>query len=229
MYPRSNGGRSCDKLQMIHFGDIQARPVPYQFLAFAEAYLETAHGQCALIAGTPGEFTFAHGAVVLSLTYHGIELFLKGAILQRAPNEQFRGRLGHDLKHLKKRYTNLFPGETHELFLPFSTEEPDISDIDPRIAKELLTQIQNHDRVTPPDQVHRYPTDASGTPWKGHFGFIPSSFLHDISNVQAEIKRLKPVLFPQLVASHLKPINAYVLVKNKREGNALPRRRKPRR
>jgi len=58
-----------------------------QFLAFSEAYLYSAANLCSILAASPSESTYPKGAVVLSLTFHGIELFLKAAILEKASDE----------------------------------------------------------------------------------------------------------------------------------------------
>ena len=108
--------------------------------------------------------TYAHGAVILSLTFHGCELFLKAAILQKVPTEQFSGNTGHNLEHLSKRYANLFPGKAWALDLPFRHHPPELDGLDPRIAEELKTiireqQREGHDAEDGhPD--HRFASDA---------------------------------------------------------------------
>jgi hypothetical protein len=103
---------------IVNLGHLQR-----QFLVFAEAFLETGARQCRHLSQSPGQYNYAHGAVVMSLVYHGVELFLKAAILRSIPEERFSGFKGHDLKYLHRRYRELYPTEDHEI--PFTTDEPD--------------------------------------------------------------------------------------------------------
>lgn len=180
---------------MVHFSEIESFRASLQFLAFSEAYLESAGRLCGALAASPAESSYPRGAVVLSLTFHGIELFLKAAILEKAPNEQFSGNVGHDLDHLHKRYTNLYPGKKHAFEVPFRDEEVILVNPDPRILEELKLQIAEHKRATPADQLHRYPRDIEGNPWEGFFSFEASSFAAVIEDVQEDIARLKEFIF----------------------------------
>lgn len=143
----------------------------------------------------PPESSYPKGAVVMSLIFHGIELFLKAAILEKVPNEQFSGNVGHDLDHLHKRYTNLYPGKKHAFEVPFRDEEVILVNPDPRILEELKLQIAGHKRATSADQLHRYHRDIKGKPWEGLFSFEASSFAAVIEDVQEDIVRLKGLIF----------------------------------
>jgi len=180
---------------MVHFSEIESLSVSLQFLAFSEAYLESAGRLCGTLAASPAESTYPKGAVVLSLTFHGIELFLKAAILEDVPNEQFCGNAGHDVEHLHKRYANLYPGKKYAFELPFRDEEVVLVNPGPRILEELKLQIAEHKRATPVDQLHRYPRDIEGNPWQGGFSFEASSFVGVIEKVQEDIARLKELIF----------------------------------
>ncbi len=180
---------------MVHFSEIEALRASQQFLAFSDAYLESAERLCGALAASPAESNYPRGAVVLSLTFHGIELFLKAAILEIAPNEQFSGNKGHDLDHLCKRYANLYPGKKHAFDIPFRDEEIVLVNPDPRIVEELKLQIAERKRATPADQLHRYPRDIEGNPWEGFYSFEASSFTNDIAKVQQDIARIKELIF----------------------------------
>jgi hypothetical protein len=180
---------------MVHFSEIESLRASLQFLAFSEAYLESAGRLCGALAASPPESSYPKGAVVLSLTFHGIELFLKAAILEKVPKEQFSGNVGHDLDHLHKRYTNLYPGKKHAFEVPFRDEEVILVNPDPRILEELKLQIAEHKRATPADQLHRYPRDIEGNLWEGFFSFEASSFAAVIKHVQKDIVRLKELIF----------------------------------
>jgi hypothetical protein len=180
---------------MVHFSEIESLSASLQFLAFSEAYLESAGQLCGALAASPSESTYPKSAVVLSLTFHGIELFLKAAILEEVPTEQFGGNAGHDLEHLHKRYTNLYPGKSYAFEPPFRDEEFVLVNPDPRILKELRLQIAKHKRAMPTDQLCRYPRNIEGSPWEGIFSFEASSFAGVITKVQEDISRLKELIF----------------------------------
>lgn len=180
---------------MAHFSEIESLRASLQFLVFSEAYLESAGRLCSALAASPAESSYPRGAVVLSLTFHSIELFMKAAILEKVPTEQFSRNVGHDLDHLHKRYANLYPGKKYALEIPFDDEEVILVNSDPRILGELKLQIAEHKRATPADQLHRYPRDIEGNPWEGIFSFEASSFADVISKAQEDIARLRVLIF----------------------------------
>jgi len=65
-----------------------------QYAAYASAYLQSAQILCATLVRSHQEATYEKGNVALYLAAHAIELFLKGAIMRKAPDE----KLGHDLE-----------------------------------------------------------------------------------------------------------------------------------
>lgn len=180
---------------MVHFSEIESLSASLQFLAFSDAYLESAGQLCGALAASPAESTYPKGSVVLSLTFHGIELFLKAAILEKVPTEQFRGNVGHNLDALHKRYADLYCGKEYAFEVPFRDEEIALVNPDPRILEELKLQIAKHKRATPADQLHRYPRNIEGNQWEGIFSFEASSFVGIIATVQENIARLKKLIF----------------------------------
>ena len=146
--------------RMVHFSEIGSLSASLQFFSFSEAHLYSAANLCSILASSPSESTYSRGAVVLSLTFHGIELFLKSAILGKPPDEKFGGKAGHDVETLGKRYANLYPGKIFEFEIPFGTEEVELVEPDPRVVDELKTFIAEHKKATPPDQQNRYPLDT---------------------------------------------------------------------
>ena len=181
--------------QMVHFLEIGSLHTSMQFLSFSEAYLYSAAHLCSVLVASPSESTYPRGAVVLSLTFHGIELFLKAAILEKVSDEQFKGNSGHDLEQLSKRYTNLYPGKKLAFEIPFRTEEADLVDPDPRVVEELKTFITEHKNATPADQINRYPCDTEGRTWNGIYAFEPTTFSSVITKVQQDVTRLKELIF----------------------------------
>jgi hypothetical protein len=76
---------------MLLFSEIEALPKSRQFLAYSDAYLGSAELLCHRIAASPAEATYAKGSVIMYLTFHGTELFLKAAILEKSQATSFRG------------------------------------------------------------------------------------------------------------------------------------------
>ncbi|MBN8476123.1 hypothetical protein [Sulfuritalea sp.] len=180
---------------MVHCSEIESLRTPLQFLTFSEAYLDSAARLCAIRAASPNESSYPRGAVILSLAFHGIELFLKAAILEKAPEERFGGRAGHDIEYLYKRYKNLFPGAEYVIEVPFRKRGIDSSGLNLPITEELRDSVNAHERATPTDQLHRYPRNMEGQPWQGIYAFEPNSFSLTISQVQEDISRLRESIF----------------------------------
>jgi hypothetical protein len=180
---------------MVHFSEIESLRAPLQFLAFSEAYLDSAARLCAFRAVSPKESSYSRGAVILSLTFHGIELFLKAAILEKAPKERFGGRTGHDLEHLYRRYANLYPEKKYVFEVPFRRGDIDFASLEPQLAEELRDFIAEREQTTLADQLHRYPRNNEGQPWQGFFSFEPNSFSLTISKVREDIARLREFIF----------------------------------
>ena len=87
---------------------------PEQFAAYALAFLDSAQRLCTILAGSHKKATFERGSVVLHLTAHAVELFLKGAILRKKPEERYSH--DHDLEHLHNRYKSLYPARRFQLY-----------------------------------------------------------------------------------------------------------------
>ena len=181
---------------MVHFSETQDLRSSRQFLAFSDAYLTSASTLCRSLAENPSHSTYPKGAVVMSLTFHGVELFLKAAILEKNPDELFSGVGGHDLDHLGKRYANLYPGKKFAFEIPFRNEMVEIVNPDPRIVGELEALIAQQKLTTPTDQLHRYPRSTTGEPWAGLYAFEASSFDIVITKVQRDIANLQGLIFP---------------------------------
>jgi len=178
--------------RMVHDSEIVSLSVPLQFLAFSDAYLDSAERLCAVLRRSPNKSTYARGSVVLYLTFHAIELFLKAAILEKSPNEQF-GR-NHDIEALSNRYATLYPGKKYAFEAPFR-DETDFTGLEPDIIKELKVTIKTMKRKNPTDLRHRYPRNMERQLWNGAVGFEPWSFLVEIDKLKVDIARLTNLIF----------------------------------
>lgn len=157
---------------------LNALPPAEQFAAYALAYLDSAQRLCGILARSPRKATFERGAVVLYLTAHAVELFLKGAIMRKSAG----GQPVHDLESLHDRYRKLYPGKRFNFSIPFEpVYPPRTSAAQKRALKEL---------APPTDQLYRYPRSKKGQPWFGLFGFEAGSFQRELSVMRQEFTRL---------------------------------------
>ena len=168
--------------QMLGSWQLNSMSVPQQFIAFADAYLDSAERLCKVLKISTRKATYERGAVVLYLTFHSVELFLKAAILAKSPNE----KLHHNIEHYSKRYRNLYPGKKYILDIPFQTE---YLGFDPPEIKKLKKSEPS------PEQINRYPIDKNGKEWNGVFTFDSVSFLRVIYRLKSDFTRLKDVIF----------------------------------
>jgi hypothetical protein len=149
-----------------------------QFESLSFAYLDSAQELCDAIAASPNEATFEKGTVVLYLAAHAVELFLKGAILRKAPDERF----AHDLGHIHNRYRALFPAQRFALTtMPFMTEYPGMT-------KQEIAEAK---REQPdPSELYRYPVSKSGEPWEAALGFEAASYSRALGVLRADFRRI---------------------------------------
>ena len=84
---------------MVTDSEIQHLTVPEKLFAYAESYLRAATALCEQLVAGNAPCTWADGAVVLMLSAHATELFLKGLLLRRVPEQQVWNR-GHDIEGL---------------------------------------------------------------------------------------------------------------------------------
>jgi len=181
--------------RMLHFSDIQQQPVHEQLFAFAHAYLDSSETLCTTLCAEIDKAGYAHGAVVMSLAFHSLELFFKGGILKTHPEEQFGGKIGHDLDSLSRRYFKLYPKKEFLFEVPFRSQFPDV--VGGMATDELAAlriYVEDCKKRSPEDQRHRYPTGVDGKTWDGAFGFEPSSFLVTLKELQAIYANAKLLL-----------------------------------
>lgn len=115
---------------------------------------------------------------------------MKASILRKLPTESFGGRAGHNLEHLHKRYSNLYPGEAMQFNIPFKRETPDTSALDSQVAEELLIRIAATSNAMPEDQLYRYPVNVEGKGWEARLAFEPHSFRKILQNLQHQLDAL---------------------------------------
>jgi hypothetical protein len=159
--------------------EIDRSPIPDQFIAFSEAYLDSASRLCKILKLSTRKRSYPRGAVVLFLTFHSIELFLKAAILLKYPKD----KLHHNVERLMGRYKELYPEKQFDFEIPFKTE--------------YIGFEPSHKKPAPPmqDQLSRYPIGKNYETWPGAIAFEPESFLSIIESLQIDFHRLKEEIF----------------------------------
>lgn len=162
---------------LVTSAELLALPRPTQFASLAVAYLRSAQQLCDALISAPAQASFERAAVVLYLSAHAVELFLKGAILRRAPDD----RLGHDLDPIYKRYRSLFPSPRFDFSVPFATEYPGMS-------KAEIAEAKHH--LPEPSELYRYPVDRLGQPWEIALGFEVASFRIALAALDADFARV---------------------------------------
>jgi hypothetical protein len=177
--------------QMYPFSDLQQQAVPEQLLMFSAAYLDSSEVLCEKLCSGVTNANYAHGAAIMSLAFHSVELFLKACILKREPNEQFGGKNGHDLDALSKRYSKLYPKQEFQFEIPFRRNTPIVKGMAAEEFAELLAYAQEHNMKISEDQRHRYPTRIDGKTWDGDFAFEPNLFLATLLELQNAYTRIR--------------------------------------
>lgn len=166
---------------MIGSWELQHIDKPKQFIAFAKAYLESSSLLCLHLESAISEQTYPKACVILFLAFHAVELFLKGAIINRLPDV----KLHHDIKTLKRTYDDLYQGKQFSWNIPFKMEylgfEPD-----------KIIDLEND---IPFDQIYRYPTSKKMANWKLIAGFDAALFRADIENIKVDFIKLEKVIF----------------------------------
>ena len=148
-------------------------PVHQQYLAYADAYLDSADRLCRILAVSYRKASFQRGAVVLYMVQHALELFYKGAILRKKPAE----RLSHGVSKLRARYLSLYPSKECHVRATFVSSYENLT-------KEEREYAMRHQ--PPGDQLFRYPEDKTGNPWSGLYTFEASSFCKEIAGLKSE-------------------------------------------
>ena len=112
------------------------------------------------------------------MAHHSIELFLKGLVLRKAPDENFN----HDLEQIGNRYHSLYPGTRFKISLPFSVKAAGV-----KPEEQLLAQKFIRTRT----ERLRYPVDKAGQPWGGAHAFEAASFLRSLDAIEHSYNRIR--------------------------------------
>lgn len=158
--------------------EYKGNSISEKLLFYSDAYLDSAVILCESLVNDPKKQTYSRGVVILYLTFHAVELFLKGAVLKKAPNEL----LNHKVEDYEKRYNNLYPAKRFKLDLPFKIEH---LSFEPNEIAQLDLEIPSQ------DQVNRYPIDKNGNEWKQPHAFEPYSFQNTLNNLKQNLESVR--------------------------------------
>lgn len=158
--------------EIAHVGE------PQRFVLYARAYLDAAWVLCEQMIAHEAQRTWPNATVVLMLSAHSVELFLKGAILSRDVNAKVGD---HRIDLLSSSYKDLYLEPELEFDVPFRTEYPSISE-------EEIQALKKTEPV--PSILFRYPVRKPGVEWQGVHAFAADSFLRILSNLRTAYERI---------------------------------------
>jgi hypothetical protein len=186
-------------MKMLMLTDLQRLPVPEQFRIQSRAYLDAALNLATDLCdeSTAGAATYADGAVAMYLANHALELFLKGAILELRPGENFVAQ-GHEVVQLEAWYRKLYPNKAFRLSMPLGDGEVQLAEPNPDLERELAKRAADLRKRMPTDQFLRYPADRKGTPWEQvepmAAAYIPAMYRTTLQRLRDDFARIEALL-----------------------------------
>lgn len=151
---------------------------PQKYVLYAHAYLHSAVVSCEDMAAHDSHRTWPNAAVVLMLSAHSVELFLKGAVLRRDNDAEVHG---HRIDLLTDKYRELYAEPGFEFDVPFRTEYLSFSE-------EEIQALKKTEPV--PSIVFRYPVMKHGVEWQGVHAFEADGFLRILSYLRSAYERI---------------------------------------
>lgn len=162
--------------------EIRNLPVPEKMFAYATSYARGAIALCDELAQSSA-YSWPDGAVVLMMSSHATELFLKAMLLKRVP-EELVWDLGHDLESAWEGYCLSFPEPEYQWDIPFKTVYS--AGITPAQKAEFQKMRDAHQSI-----LFRYPVDKkTGKDWKGLYAFEPNLFIPVLRKMKDDFRRV---------------------------------------
>jgi hypothetical protein len=161
--------------------DLQNLSLNERFFKYSTAYLDASVIFCTNLVENPEKQIYPNGSVVLYLTFHATELFLKGAILKRFPKETLNS---HTINYMKPGFRKLYPGKRYDIQFPFENEKCEIE-----IPIDVIKKLDTFEY----DQMYRYPISIDGSEWhkKGMIpGFEATSFLKYLKYYEPKLEEV---------------------------------------
>ncbi len=177
---------------MVTDAEVRHLPVPAKLFAYADAYLAAAITFSQKMTLDAGLCTWPNGAVALMLAAHSVELFLKGAILQKNPSANVWAR-GHNIESLASDFRAEFAQIPIEWDIPFGGTDMHLGTDFPDWLPD--SEIETIKSQTPhPSIRYRYPVDKGGTERRGAEGFEPHSFLSLLLGLKTDFDRIQSLI-----------------------------------
>jgi len=125
---------------------------------------------------------WADASVVLMLSAHAAEMFLKGAIMYRKPEASNKT---HNIDALADTYREIFPQPHFQWEIPFAVhlfENQEFRDKSSKVA------------TGEPSIRYRYPVNNNGADWQGAFAFEPSMMAKSLLVLSEDFQRIEALL-----------------------------------
>lgn len=167
--------------KMVVDSELVGLSIPARYLAYADAYRDGAASITEKMISDDAQATWPNAAVVLMLSVHAVELFLKGALFKKDPKANLHH---HNIEALYKLYCKSYDSPGFEFHMPFKTEYPGMSETE-------IAALMEERKSPAPSVLYRYPTANGDTEWEGAFGFEASSFLPVLDQLRTDFSRLK--------------------------------------
>jgi len=160
--------------------DLQRLSIPDRFFEYSVSYGNGAKALAEKMASDSDQTTWANAAVVLMLSAHSVELFLKGAIFIDNPKADLNH---HNIESLFEMYRRIYREEKYYFNMPFKTEYVCMSEAEIKALEKIK-------RPTP-SVLYRYPAVSGEEVWEGVYGFEALSFVPVISQLLEDYCRLR--------------------------------------
>lgn len=172
----SHTGDAQQEDAMIGTWEIQNLDAATLDLELAMANLDASVNLCKSMNVGSLPRTFHHAKVIMSLAYHGVELFMKHGIRKKGQDPT---RHGHDLRKLRESYQDLNPTPDLHFEVPFV----------PAYLGFTKDQLkQRIDDKQPLDQHLRYHLDQGGNPWPEAHGFLPDRYISELTLLRDRLR-----------------------------------------
>lgn len=170
---RKESDEDCEPIAPSSWGDSPAERTIWLALGYIEAAYFLAKGL------VEDEFSrqYRSSRVVLHLTHHAIELFFKGALLERGITPKFN----HRILDLQRAYATAYPGVAFAFDIPFELPGPETEPLFPDAALPPKTLD---------DQTFRYATGRDGKCFDERDEFDPELRLEQIEALSMRMNQL---------------------------------------
>lgn len=171
-------------MKMIGNWEIAHLSPSERYMLYADAYLQASRSLSLRMREEEAERTWPNASVAMMLAAHSVELFLKGAVISRAPENLARIpiRDQHRIDRLADTYFETFPEPEFAFDVPFQGEYPGFSE-------DEIALLKKDEPI--PSILFRYPVRAPDVEWIGVHGFEPQGFLEALVDLRESYARIR--------------------------------------